>query len=223
MTRVMLGVLSKDLLIERRSKAGFNALIFLAALILVIISFSLGPSSSRLQSVAGGVLWIAFAFAAVLAFGRAFQSETENRSFEGMLLTGADPKAIYLGKVLAATVLMLVVEIVVGLAMSLLYGLDLWARAPALFLVAVLGTIGLTAIGILYGRLTMSLRAREVMLPLLVLPVVVPVILAAVEASQTLTVNGSTSGLWLWLELLAVFDTVFLTAGLLTFESLCEE
>ncbi len=216
-------VVSKDLLLERRSKANLNALIFLSGIILVVISFALGPSSSRLQSVAGGILWIAFAFAGVLAFGRAYQVEGNNGCFEGMLLTGVDPRTIYLGKLIATCIVMLAVEMVVVFAMALLYGLDLWSRAPSLLLIATLGTLGFASIGILYGRLTMSLRAREVMLPLLVLPVVLPLVLAAVQATQIVIQGGSVGGTWIWVELLVVFDIVFLTAGLLTFAVLCEE
>lgn len=222
MTGQALCVLRKDLLLERRGKANLNALLFLAGLILVIVSFALGPSQARLSAAAPGILWIAFAFAGVLAFARAYQSESENGCFEGMLLAGADPKAIYLGKLTATVLVMLLMEAVVTAAMSLLYNLRLWTVLPALALVAVLGSVGIASIGVLYGRLTMSTRAREVMLPLLMLPVVIPVLLASVRAS-TILFGGSTTGLGLWLELLTVFDMVFLTAGLLTFGTLCEE
>lgn len=222
MTRQVLAITVKDLLLERRSKAQLNALIFLAALILVIVSFALGPSQSRLHQVAGGTLWIAFAFAAILAFSRAYQGESENRSFEGMLLADARPKAIYVGKLIATIVVMLLVEVVVGATMTLLYNLHIWRVLPQLLAVAILGTTGLASLGVLYGRLTMWSRAREIMLPILVFPVVLPVILASVRATS-LILSGSTFDLTPWIELLVVFDVVFVTAGILTFEALCEE
>lgn len=222
MTRQVLAIIGKDLLLERRSKANLNALIFLGGLILVIISFALGPSPTRLHSAAGGILWVAFSFASVLAFARAYQSEADNRCFEGLLLAGATPKAIYIGKLAATIIVLLTVEVVVTVSMGLLYGIQIWPSLPGLAMVSFFGTVGIASVGVLYGRLTMSLRGREIMLPLLVLPVVIPVILAAVKSSS-LVLTGSTSGLGTWIELLLVFDVVFLTAGILTFDMLCEE
>lgn len=222
MARHVFAIAGKDLLLERRSKANLNALIFLAALILVTISFALGPSPSRLRAGAAGVLWVAIAFAGVLAFARSYQAESENGCFEGMLLAGAEPKAIYLGKLIATTLVMAVVEAVVIIAMGLLYNLSFLDSLPALALIAVLGTIGFAAVGVLYGRLTMSLRGREIMLPLLVFPILVPALLAAVKGSS-LVLSASTSDLWLWMEVLAVFDVVFVTAGIITYESLCRD
>src|SRR5579872_2082709 len=178
-----LAIVAKDLTLERRSKASLNALVFLACLILVIVSFALGPDQARLRSVSGAVLWIALAFAGVLAFSRGYQLEAENRAFEGMLLAGANPRAIYLGKLGAAMAVMLVVEAVMLPIMTLLFGVHIWGNVGWLVLTALLGTLGLAAIGVLYGRLTMNLRAREVMLPVLVFPVVIPAILASVKAT----------------------------------------
>jgi heme exporter protein B len=218
----VIAILGKDLLLERRTKANLNALIFLGGVILVIISFALGPSPARLHSAAAGVLWVAFVFAGVLAFARAYQAETDNRCFEGLLLAGAEPRAIYVGKLLGTCAIMLVVETAVTAALGVLYGLNLWRHIPELALAMALGTLGVAAVGVLYGRLTMSLRAREILLPLLVLPAVVPVLLAAVEASSV-ALRGSTSTFWTWLELLIVFDVVFVTAAILVYPTLCEE
>jgi heme exporter protein B len=222
MAAQVLAIVRKDFLIERRGKTNLNALIFFAGLVMVIFSFALGPSSARLRAASAGLLWVAFVFSGVLAFTRTYQTESENRCFEGAVLAGADPKALYLGKLVTTVAVMLLVEAVVLVCMSVLYGLDLWAKTPALALVAVLGTIGFAAVGTLYGALTMSLRAREVMLPLLLLPVVLPVILAAVRATGSL-ISGSGADLALWTELLTVFDIVFVTAGLLTFEYAIED
>ena len=222
MTSQVIAVMVKDLTLERRSKASLNALIFFGALILLIVSFALGPDLKRLQSVAGAVVWISFAFAGVLAFARAYQTEEENRCFEGMLLAGAEPKAIYLGKMASTLVVMGVVEVSILISMAVLYNLSLWGMALPLAAILCLGTIGLVSIGVLYGRLAMSLRAREVLLPLLVLPVVIPAVLACVKATDLVLSQhaGSIGG---WLELLVVFDIVFLTCGLLTYETLCRE
>ena len=210
-------VLRKDVLVEARSKSSFNAMLFFAAIVLLLFSFALGPDPSRLRGAAAGLMWLAFIFAGLLAFGRAYQLEAENSAFEGLLLVAESRSAIYIGKVFGAGLVILAIEVIIIPLMAVLYNLDLWSSIPAVFGVAVLGTLGFAAIGALYGALTMSLRAREVLLPLLLLPVVAPVILGAVKA--TAIILGSQSGdVRPWIELLVAFDVVFITAGMLTYE-----
>jgi heme exporter protein B len=210
-------VVRKDFLLEARSRAHFNAMLFFALMILLIFSFALGPSAGRLRAAAGGLLWLAFIFSGLLAFGQMYQAEAENDAFEGLLLIAQSRSAIYAGKVLAVALMMLVIEAIVAPVMALLYDLNLWSALPTLFPIALLGTLGFAAIGALYGALTMSLRAREVLLPLLLLPVTVPVILGAVKAS-TIVLTSSHESLTLWFSLLVAYDLIFLTAGLLIYE-----
>lgn len=212
-----LAVLRKDILVEARSRTSVNAMIFFAATVLLIFSFALGPNPDRLKAATGGLLWLAFVFAGLLAFGRTYQLELENNAWEGVLLIARHRSAIYLGKVLGAAVVIYAVEVVIVPLMAILYNLGLGSNVPALILVTVLGTLGYAAIGALYGALTLSLRAREILLPLLLLPVVVPLLLAAVEATNAVF-TGSGGDIHLWLEVLAAFDIIFLTIGLLTFE-----
>jgi heme exporter protein B len=210
-------VFRKDILLEARSRTNINAMLFFAGIVLLIFSFALGPDPTRLRAAAAGILWLAFVFSGILAFGRSYQLEAENNVFEGLLLVAQSRSAIYGGKLLGAAAVMLLVEVVILPLMAILYNFDLWTSAPALVLVGVLGTVGFASIGALYGALTMSLRAREVLLPLLLLPITVPVILGAVKATSYL-LPGQHGDAELWLELLAAFDIVFITAGLLTFE-----
>lgn len=213
----VVAVFRKDVLLEARSRTNINAMLFFAGIVLLIFSFALGPDPVRLRAAAAGILWLAFVFSGILAFGRSYQLEAENSAFEGLLLVAQTRSAIYGGKVLGATAVMLLVEAVILPLMAILYNVDLWTSVPALVLVGVLGTLGFASIGALYGALTMSLRAREVLLPLLLLPITVPVILGAVKATSYL-LPGQHGDPGLWLELLAAFDVVFITAGLLTFE-----
>jgi heme exporter protein B len=212
-----LAVLRKDLTLEARSRVNVNAMLFFAVTVLLIFSFALGPNKHRLATAAPGLLWLAFVFAGLLAFGRVYQLEAENNAFEGLLLIARNRSAIYAGKLLGATLVMMVIEAFVLPLMAILYNLDIGPSIPALLLVGVLGTLGFAAVGALYGALTMSLRAREVLLPLLLLPVTVPIILAAVKATATV-LGVAHDDLRLWLEVLIAFDIVFITAGLLTFE-----
>lgn len=217
-------VLRKDIVLEARSRVNLNAMVFFAGIVVLVFSFALGPDPQRLQAAAGGLLWLAFIFAGVLAFGRVYQLEAENNAFEGLLLVAQNRSAIYAGKMLGAAAVMLTIEAIILPLMAILYNITLTAGSgPAggsvllLFLIGVLGTLGFSAIGALYGALTMSLRAREVLLPVLILPVTVPVLLGAVKAT-TLALSGQYGDVRLWLELLVAFDIVFVTAGLLTFE-----
>lgn len=212
-----LAVWRKDILMEARSRVNINAMVFFAGMVLLVFSFALGPDRQRLQAAAGGLLWLAFIFAGVLAFGRVYQLEAENNAFEGLLLVARNRSAVYVGKMLGATTVMLVIEAIILPLMAILYNIPLVGSIPLLFVIGVLGTLGFSAIGALYGALTMSLRAREVLLPVLILPVTVPVILGAVKAT-TLVLAGQYTDVRLWIELLVAFDIVFITAGLLTFE-----
>lgn len=210
-------VLHKDLVLESRSRANFNAMLFFAGMVILVFSFALGPDRQRLQSAAGGLLWLAFVFSGVLAFARVYQLEAENSAFEGLLLVAERRSAIYLGKMMGAMAVMLLIEAILLPLMAILYNLNLSGSIPLLLLIGVLGTAGFASIGALYGALTMSLRAREVLLPLLMLPVTVPVLLAAVRAT-TAVLSGGHDEIGRWVEVLVAFDIVFITAGLLTFE-----
>lgn len=210
-------MLRKDLLLEARSRTNVNAMLFFAVMVLLVFSFALGPNLARLHASASGLLWLAFIFSGVLAFGRAYQLEAENSAFEGLLLVAQNRSAIYFGKMLGTVAVMLLIEVVVVPLMAILYNLDLWGALAALLPVSILGTVGFASIGALYGALTMSLRAREVLLPLLLLPVTVPVILCAVKATGYV-LAGQYGDLRSWVELLLAFDIVFVTVGLLTFE-----
>jgi heme exporter protein B len=212
-----LAMLRKDLLLEGRSRVNFNAMLFFSGMVLLIFSFALGPDASRLRGAAGGLLWLAFTFSGILAFSRAYQLERENDAFEGLLLVAQHRSAVYFGKMLGTVVVMTVIEAVILPLMAVLYNIDLWTSLGGLVPVVLLGTVGFASIGSLYGALTMSLRAREVLLPLLLLPITVPVILGAVKAT-TSVLAGSHDNLVPWIEILVVFDVVYITACLLTFE-----
>lgn len=212
-----LAVFWKDVLLEARSRVNLNAMLFFTGMVLLVFSFALGPTPGRLRTSAGGLLWLAFLFSGLLAFGRAYQVEAENNAFEGLLLIARNRSAIYAGKLLGVVAVMVAIEAVTFPLMAILYNIDLWSKFVPVAVVVLLGTVGFAAIGALYGALTMSLRAREVLLPVLVLPVTVPVILGAVKATTSL-LTGQPDNLQLWIELLAAFDVIFVVVGLLIYE-----
>jgi len=213
----------KDLLIEARSKQAFNAMVFFAALVLFIFSFALGPDTELLREVFGGLLWVGIAFTGILSLSRTYQNEETSGGLEGLRAYPGDPRAIYLGKLLGNIVLLLLVEAVLIPAAGILFQTDLWPHAGGLAAVALLGTIGFSIVGTFYAALTVNLRAREVMLPLLLFPALVPVLLGAVNAT-TLVLEGDLMGeVGVWLRVLAAFDIIFFVVCIWIFPIALEE
>ena len=215
-------VLWKDLLVERRSKEQLNALLFFCLLLLFIFQFALGPDREQRAAVLPGLLWLGFVLAGLLGLGRSFLAERENDCWEGLRLSPGDKSAIYLGKLAGNCVLMTAVEIILVVLFGVFYDVDLWTPAAPLALVLALGTVGLAAVGTLFAAMTTHVRARELLFPVLLLPVQVPVLLATVSATQTLLLGQPLADAAHWLKLLAGADLVYVTVGLLTFEFVLE-
>lgn len=199
----------KDLLIEARTKQSYNAMVFFAALVLLVFSFALGPDTVLLQRVAGGVLWVGIAFTGILSLSRTYQSEETSGGVEGLRLYPGDARAIYLGKLIGNITLLLLLEAVLVPVSGILFQLELWTHAAELAGIAVLGTIGFSVVGTFYAALTVNLRAREVMLPLLLFPALVPVILGAVNATTLVLSADAVGEIGVWIRLLAAFDVIF--------------
>ncbi len=215
-------VLWKDLLTERRSKESLNALFFFALLLLFLFEFALGPDRERLAAALPGLLWLGFVLAGLLGLGRTFVAERENDCWEGLVLTPGDKGAIYLGKFAVNFLLMAVVEVLLLALFGIFYNVDLWASLAPLSVIMVLGTVGLAAVGTLFGAMTAQVRARELLFPLLLLPVQVPVLLGTVKATEAVLQGLALAEVGHWLKLLAAADLVYLVVGVLTFEFVLE-
>jgi heme exporter protein B len=215
-------VVWKDVLSERRSKESLNALVFFSILLLFVFQFALGPERARVEAALPGLLWLGFILAGLLAFGRTFLVERENDCWEGLVLSPGDKSAIYLGKLAGNVLLMAVVEAVLLVLFAVFFGLDFTGVLPALCLVLALGTLGLAAVGTLFGAITAQLRARELLFPVLLLPAVVPILLGAVSATQSVILGQPLAEAAAWLKLLAAADLVYLVVGVLTFEFVLE-
>jgi heme exporter protein B len=215
-------MLWKDLVVERRAKEGANALAFFAILLLFLFYLALGPDQERIRGALAGLFWLAFILAGILGLGRAFALERENDCLDGLIMASGDKGGLFLGKVAGTTVLMLAMEVAFIVATSLLYNLDLWGAVPRLLLIALAGTIGFAAVGTLFAAMTAQLRAREVLLPVLLLPLVVPVLLAAVRLTEAALAGEAWSQSAAWWQLLVGFDVVFVVAGMLVFEFVLE-
>jgi heme exporter protein B len=212
----------KDLVIEMRGRYALGAVLPFAGTLLIAFGLSLGPGRSLLQETAPGLLWLAVLFASVLSFGQAYQTEGEDGALEGLTLAPIDKASIFLGKAAAVAVQLVALEAAVLLLVAGLFDLSLGGRPGLLAGAFLLGTIGLAAVGSLFGVLAESPRAREAVFPLLVLPLATPVLLAGVRATALATVGGSGS-IGGWLGLLVAFDLVVLSAGTLVFGHLLED
>lgn len=220
--RRVLAVAWKDATAERRTKANFNAVVFLAAAILLLFGFALGPEREALQRAAGGVIWLTVLFAGVLSFNRSYEQELENGALEALLLYPGDRRSIYLGKLLANLGFVLLVEAILLPTAAFLYDLPIARTALPLAAVVVLGTVGFVTLGTFYAAMASRLRAREVLLPLLLFPMLIPLLVAAVEATGAVLAGDAMGDAGSWMRLLAVFDIVFFVAAYFAFEHVIE-
>jgi heme exporter protein B len=215
-------VARKDLRIEIRGRSTLAATVPFACTLLIVFGLSLGPGRTLLQETAPGLMWLAVLFSSVLAFRQAYQSEGEDGALEGLVLSPLDRAAIFLGKGGAVIAQLLVLEAMVVLLVTTLFGLTLGHDPLVVAGAFALGTIGLGAVGSLFGVLNESPKARESVFPLLVLPLATPVLLAGVKATALASAGrGAQAGSWL--GLLVAFDCAFLAIGTLVYGQLMEE
>ena len=219
----MIPLLWKDLLIELRTKETLASLLMLGLLTLLILSFAFDPMSDLRSEAAPAVLWVALIFAGVLGISRSFLIERENECMQGLLLCPVDRGTVYLAKVGANLLFMIAAQVVVVPIFVFFFNLPLTLALARLVPVLLLGLLGFAAVGTLFAAVSVRTRAREVMLPLLMLPLVVPVLIGGVEASGDILAGRSMSEVGQWLRLLIGFDAVFLVVGWLIFEYAVEE
>ena len=208
-------IFGKDLRAELRSKEAINASLSFALVILLLFSFAFDPSAEQTREIAGGLLWIVFAFAGTLILNRSFVRELPNDCLDGLIAAPISSAALFLGKALANFVLVLVVELVSLPIFGIFYNVR-WAQQWwSLLLVLVLATWALTVIGTIFSALTVNLRIRELMLPILVYPIMIPALLGAMEVTGPLIAGKPLDGeLLTGLRLLVGFDIIFTALSL---------
>ncbi len=218
--RSVLAVALKDLRAELRTKEALNASLAFSVVILVLFSFAFEPTAEEMRALAGGLLWLVFAFAGTLILNRSFTRELPNECLDALIASPLSATALYLGKAAANWVLLMVVNLA-GLAVFGVFYNAPWTRQfGMLFGVVALGTWAMTVVGTLFSALTVNLRLRELMLPLLVYPVLIPALLAAVELSKPLALGEPlSSDMIVWLRLLGAFDVIFTALALALVES----
>ncbi len=221
--RATLGVLAKDFLIEWRGRARVNATVFFAMMTLFVFSFAVGPDGNVLARNAGGYLWLAILLASVLALGESFRVEAENNALEGLRLLPISPRALFLGKALANTVLLFALGLLLAPIAVGLYGAALAGSAWHGLGVLALGCAAISAPGTVYAAIAAQARARDVLLPLLLFPVLIPALVGAVKATALVLEGDPMGQLGSWIVLLAAFDVMYWAIGLALFGRVIEE
>jgi heme exporter protein B len=221
--RVALAIARKDALAELRGRQATVSILFFSGVVLLLFGFALGPDSARLAAAAPGLLWLAVVFAGMLAVSRLHLLETDDGALEQLALYPISRRAIYAGKALAGLAVMVVLGVVVLVAVGVLFAVDVGAAWLPLVATVLLGAIGIAAVGTFYAGVTVRLRAREVMLPLLMLPALAPLLLGAVKATAAALAGDPFGELGAWLQLLAAFDVIMVVAGAATYGYLLED
>ena len=211
----------KDLLSEFRARELVVSILVFALLVLVIFNFAFDPDTGVIRMVAPGILWVSLTFAGVLGLNRIFIDEKAEASLEGLMLCTVDRVAIYWGKLMSSCVFMLIVAFIITPVFLVLFNLPLFL--PELVVIIILATLGFSALGTLFSALAINTRSRDVMLPILFLPTVVPVIIAAVKATDLVLKGSSWGDMPIWLQIIVVFDIVYAVISTLLFEHIIQE
>lgn len=220
--RKILAIVWKDIIAELRTKEMFSAMFVFAVLTIVIFNFAFDlRAGGQVLSVAPGALWVAFAFAGVLGLNRAFVLEKDRGCLEGLLLAPMDHTAVYFGKMVSTVLFMLVVEAFMLPVFTAFFGVNLLDLR--LIGIVLLGTLGFAGVGTLLSAMTAQTRAREVLLPILLLPVAAPVLIAAVKATAGVLDGLPLADIARWLYLLLAFDLIFPAAAFMTFDYVVKE
>jgi heme exporter protein B len=220
--RAVSAVASKDLAAELRSRELISAMLVFSMLVMMIFYFALELDPKTRNTIAAGVLWVTFAFAGTLGLNRSMAIEKDRGCLDGLLLAPVDRSAIYFGKVISNLAFMFIVEVIVLPIYSFLYNINLLNLG--LIGVILLGSVGYTAVGTLLSTMTIQARTRDVLLPILLFPVVIPVLVAAVKASNGFLLGADmTTDILPWLNILIVYDVIFIAVAFMVFDFVVEE
>ncbi|MBP6179863.1 MAG: heme exporter protein CcmB [Anaerolineales bacterium] len=219
--KATLAIVQKDLAAEFRSRELLSAMLVFSLLVIIIFNFALELDIKTRQSVTAGVLWTTFAFAGTLGLNRSMAVEKDRGCMDGLLLAPVDRAVIYFGKGISNLAFMLIVEVIVLPVYSLLYNVNLFQ--PTLLGVILLGSIGYTAVGTLLSTMTVQTRTRDVLLPILLFPIAIPVLLSAVKASGGILTGAEFSEILTPLNILIVYDVIFIAVAYMVFDAVVEE
>jgi heme exporter protein B len=217
---ITVATLAKDIRLEWRSRDAINSMLFFSLLVVVIFSFSFDPNAEESREIAGGLIWVAFLFAAVVALNQTWARELRNQVLDAYRVSPAPASALFMAKVLGNFILVSLLEALMAPLFMIFYNLRALGPAWQLIPVAILGTWALVVNGTFFAAMSLRTRSREIMLPLLLFPVSIPAVQAMVEATRVI-LSGDASARF-WIVLLLTYDVVFTTASLALFETILQ-
>lgn len=211
----------KDLAIEFRTKESLNAAGAFAIVILLLFSFAFDNVMDSMAEMAGGLLWLVFAFAGALIFNRGFAREMPNECLDALMSSPIPASSLLMGKAFTSLVLLLIIEVISLFVFGIFYNTNWTRHVPELFVVFLLATWGISVVGAVFGALTVNLRLRELMLPVLIYPLLIPLLMSAIELTSALITNQPlTPDVLIWGRVLIVFDIVFTGLAILLAEAI---
>lgn len=219
--RHAVSVARKDLAVELRTKESINAAGAFSVAILILFSFAFDPFSDAVRELSGGLLWLTFVFAGALVFNRGFSRELPNECLDTLLASPLTPSSLLVGKAIGVFLLLLGVEVVSLFVFGIFYNVRWWLHPSGLSLTCGLATWGIAVVGSVFGALTVNLRLRELMLPVIIYPILIPVLIGAIEMTNTVLADQTFGAYeWLWAKVLLVFDIVFTSLALALAETI---
>ncbi len=213
----------KDLATELKTRELFSAMFVFSVLVILIFIFSINLSIVKATEVGPGVLWVAFLFAGTLGLNRSFMLEKENGCLQGLILTPADRTTIYFGKFISNLTFLLIMEAFILPLFMVFFNVDILPHLGPLLVVILLGTVGFCALGTLLSSLASNLKTREVMLPILLYPLMVPVIIGSVRMTGQVLEGVALSSMMNWVGLTLCFDVIFIGVSIMTIDHILEE
>lgn len=220
--RSMLAIIWKDLAVEWRSRELLSAMLVFALIVLFIFNFALELDPKSRTGVTTGVLWVTFTFAGTIGLNRSLAMEKDRGCLDGLLLAPVDRTAIYFGKMIANLIFMMSVAVIVLPVYAVLYN-NFNLFNPGLLLVILMGSLGYAAVGTLLAAMTVQTRTRDILLPILLFPIIIPLLIASVKASSGFLQGLPWSDLTVWVNLLVVYDVVFTASAFMVFDFVVEE
>jgi len=214
-------VIWKDLTAEWRTRENLTAMLVFALLTVLIFNFALELDIQAQESLSAGILWVTFVFAGTIGLNRSMATEKDRGCLDGLLLAPVDRTVIYFGKVIANMIFMLLVELIILPIYSFLFGVAVFQ--PGFLLVVFLGSFGYVAVGTLLATMVVQVRTRDILLPILLFPLILPVVIAAVKASQGFLELLPIAEVSTWLNLLLVYDLIFIAVAFMVFDYVVEE
>lgn len=221
--RMLVAMIRKDLLSELRTKEMFGSMLVFILIVIVMFRFAFGSLTENTALAGSGLLWIAFIFAGVLGINRSLVGESERGGLYGMMLCPMDRSLIYFGKVASNLVFLLIIEAISLPLFSVFLNFKIWPVLPGLIPVMIISSLGFVSVGTLLAGITVNTKTREILLPVLLFPVVLPIVMGAIKLTSTVFQGNIGSEFWSWTRIVVVSDIVFLLVSYLTFEFLLEE